>query len=63
VHSRRVLRLLERQHRPRTGYDGKVEQESYMKPPGRLRISLQVGYGEGPTIQDQGPRKLESQLN
>jgi len=59
----RIAELLERKHRPRTGYDGKVEQESYMRATRRLRISLQVGYGEGPTIQDQGTRKLESQLN
>jgi hypothetical protein len=59
----RIAELLERRHRPITRYDGKVEQESYMKPTGRLRVSLQVGYGEGPTFQDQGTRKLESQLN
>jgi hypothetical protein len=62
VHAR-MAELLERRHRPRTGYDGNIEQESYMKPTGRLRVSLQVGYGEGPTFQDQGKRKLESQLN
>jgi hypothetical protein len=59
----RIAELLERKHRPRTRYDGKVEQESYMRATGQLRISLQVEYGEGPTIQDQGTRKLESQLN
>ena len=55
----RIAELLERKHRARTRYDGKVEQESYMRATRRLRISLQVGYGEGPTIQDQGTRKLE----
>jgi hypothetical protein len=62
VHAR-IAELLERRHRPRTGYDGKVEQESYMEPTGRLRISLQVGYGEGPAFEDHGTRKLESELN
>jgi hypothetical protein len=59
----RIAELLERRHRPATRYDGKIEQESYMEPTGRLRVSLQVGYGEGPTFDDQGTRKLESQLN
>jgi hypothetical protein len=62
VHAR-ITELLERRHRPRTGYDGKIEKESYMQRTGRLRVSLQVGYGEGPTFDDQGTRKLESQLN
>jgi hypothetical protein len=59
----RIAELLERRHRPTTRYEGKVEQESYMELTGRLRISLQVGYGEGPTFEDKGTRKLESELN
>jgi hypothetical protein len=59
----RIAELLERRHRPSTRYDGTVEQESYMEPTGRLRISLQVGYGEGPAFEDHGTRKLESELN
>jgi hypothetical protein len=59
----RIAELLERRHRPRTSYDGKVERESYMERTDRLRISLHVGYGEGPAFQDQETRKLESQLN
>jgi hypothetical protein len=59
----RIAELLERRHRPSTRYDGKVEQESYMDPTGRLRISLQVGYGEGPAFHDLGTKKLESQIN
>ena len=28
-----------------------------------MRISLQVGYGEGPAFQDHGTQKLDAQLN
>jgi hypothetical protein len=59
----RMTEQLERKHRPRVGYDGKTEQESYMVPTGRLRISLQTGYPEGPTFEDQGTKRLESMLN
>jgi len=52
----RIAELLERRHRPRTSYDGKVERESYMERTDGLRISLHVGYGEGPAFQDQGTR-------
>lgn len=59
----RMTEQLEKKHRPRVGYDGKTEQESYMVPTGRLRISLQTGYPEGPTFEDQGTKELESMLN
>jgi hypothetical protein len=59
----RIAELLERRHRPRDGFDGIAERESYLEPTGRLRISLQVGYGEGPAFQDHGTQKLDAQLN
>jgi len=59
----RITEQLERKHRPRVGYDGKTEQESYMVPTGRLRISLQTGYPEGPTFEDKGTKRLESMLS
>jgi hypothetical protein len=59
----RIAEQLERKHRARVRYDGKTEQENYLVPTGRLRISLQVGYGEGPTFEDKGTKNLESMLN
>lgn len=59
----RITEQLEKKLRPRVRYDGKTEQESYMVPTGRLRISLQTGYPEGPTFEDQGTKRLESILN
>jgi len=49
--------------RPRTRYDGKVEQEKYFVPTGRLRIILQIDYRGGPIFEDRDSRPLESQLN
>jgi hypothetical protein len=49
--------------RPRTRYDGKVEQEKYYVPTGRLRVTLQIDYREGPVFEDRDSRPLESQLN
>ena len=54
---------LDPKFRPTTRYDGKVEQEKYLVPTGRLRITLQIDYREGPTIEDRDRRPLESQLN
>jgi hypothetical protein len=59
----RVTEPLESKTRPRTRYDGKVEQEKYYVPTGRLRITLQFGYREGPIFEDRTARPLESQLN
>ena len=59
----RVTEPLESKTRPVTRYDGKVEQEKYYLPTGRLRITLQIGYGEGPIVEDKDSRPLESQLN
>jgi hypothetical protein len=59
----RITEQLEKKHRPRVGYDGKTEQESYLVPTGRLRISLQTGYPEGPMFEDKGIKKLESMLS
>jgi hypothetical protein len=59
----RITEQLEKKHRPRVGHDGRTEQESYMVPTGRLRISLQIGYPEGPAFEDRGTKRLESLLN
>ena len=59
----RVTDELESKTRPRTGYDGKVEQEKYHVPTGRLRVTLQIDYREGPIFEDRDSRPLESQLN
>jgi hypothetical protein len=54
---------LARKTRPRTRHDGKVEQEEYYVPTGRLRITLQIDYRPGPAFEDREFRPLESQLN
>lgn len=59
----RLTEQLESKTRPRTGYDGKVEQQKYHEPTGRLRITLQIGYREGSSFEDRDSRPLESQLN
>jgi hypothetical protein len=59
----RLSEPLELKTRPRARYDGKVEQEKYYVPTGRLRITLQIDYREGPTFEDRDSRPLESQLN
>jgi hypothetical protein len=59
----RVTEPLESKTRPRTRYDGKVEQEKYHVPTGRLRVTLQIDYREGPVFEDRDSRPLESQLN
>lgn len=59
----RVTEPLDPKTRPRTRYDGKVEQEKYLVPTGRLRINLQIDYRTGPTFEDRNSRPLESQLN
>jgi hypothetical protein len=59
----RITEPLNPKTRPRTRYDGKVEQEKYFVPTGRLRIILQIDYRGGPTFEDRDSRPLESQLN
>jgi hypothetical protein len=59
----RLTEPLEVKTRPRTRYDGKIEQEKYSVPTGRLRITLQIDYREGPTFEDSDSRPLGSQLN
>jgi hypothetical protein len=59
----RVTEPLELKTRPRTRYDGKVEQEKYYVHTGRLRVTLQIDYREGPVFEDRDSRPLESQLN
>jgi len=59
----RLTEPLDPKTRPRTRYDGKVEQEKYYVPTGRLRATLQIDYREGPTFEDRDSRPLESQLN
>lgn len=59
----RLTEMLEKKTRPRKRYDGKVEQEEYEIPTGRLRITLQVDSREGPVFSDSDSRPLESQIN
>jgi hypothetical protein len=59
----RLTEQLDVRTRSRVSYDGKTEPENYNVPTGRLRISLQIGYGEGPAFEDKGSNKLESMLN
>lgn len=59
----RITEALEERTRARIRYDGKTEQEPYKVPTGRLRITLQTGYREGPSFEDRESRNLESQLN
>jgi hypothetical protein len=59
----RVTEPLESKTRPTTRYDGKVEQEKYYVPTGRLRVTLQIDCREGPVFEDLVSRPLESQLN
>jgi hypothetical protein len=58
----RVTEPLTPKTRPRTGYDGKIEQVKYFIPTGRLRITLHRGYSQGPAFEDRESRPLESQL-
>jgi hypothetical protein len=55
--------MLEDNTRPRVRYDGKTEKETYRVATGRLRISLQTGYRDGPSLGDSDSRTLEAQLN
>jgi hypothetical protein len=59
----RFTEHLEDRVRQRVGYDGKPEQERYKVPTGRIRLSLQIEYREGPTFEDKKAQGLESILN
>jgi hypothetical protein len=59
----RITELLDEKTRPEVRYDGKTEQQRYKVPTERLKISLQIGYGEGPSFEDHGTKRLESLLN
>lgn len=59
----RLAELLEQKTRPVKRYDGKVEQETYQVPTGRLRITLQYDYRDGPSFLDRESKPLEQQLN
>lgn len=50
----RVTEPLESKTRPRTRYDGKVEQEKYYVPTGRLRITLFAGDTAQALVVDLG---------
>ncbi len=59
----RIAEMLQDKSRPSVRYDGKTETETYHIPTGRLRLTLQTGYREGPSFEDRESRTLESQLN
>ena len=59
----RITELLQDKTRPSVGYDGTTETETYQVPTGRLRLTLQTGYREGPSFEDLESRALESQLD
>jgi hypothetical protein len=59
----RITELLQDKTRPSVRYDGKAETDTYQIPTGRLRLTLQTGYREGPSFEDRESRTLESQLN
>ncbi|HMN47396.1 MAG TPA: hypothetical protein PKE27_22665 [Povalibacter sp.] len=59
----RITEMLEDRTRPKVRYDGKTEQERYKVPTGRLRVTLQADYRQGPSFEDRDSNKLESQLN
>jgi len=59
----RLTEMLQDKTRPSIRYDGKTETETYQVPTGRLRLTLQTGYREGPSFEDRESHTLESQLN
>lgn len=59
----RLSELLEQKTRPIKRYNGQVEQETYQVPTGRLRITLQFDYRDGPSFLDRDSKPLEQQLN
>jgi len=59
----RLTEMLQDKTRPRARYDGKTETVTYQVPTGRLRLTLQTAYREGPSFEDRESHTLESQLN
>ena len=59
----RLTETLEDKTRPSVRFDGKAETQTYQIPTGRLRITLQTRYREGPSFEDRDSSRLESQLN
>ena len=61
----RISEDLDTKTRPHFRYDGKMkEQEKYTKyPAGRLRITIQSDWREGPYVADHGAATLENKLN
>ncbi len=59
----RITEMLETKTRPHKAFDGKIEQESYKRPTGRLRITLEDKYREGPFFEDREDQPLDDQLN
>jgi len=59
----RITEMLQNKTRQSVRYDGKTETETYQIPTGRLRLTLQTIYREGPIFEDRESRTLESQLN
>ena len=59
----RVAEDLDTKTRPRVRYDKSIEQEKYKVPTGRLRITVQTDWRDGPIVADHGKATLESKLN
>ncbi len=59
----RITEMLETKTRSRKAYHGKIEQETYKWPTGRLRITLEDNYREGPFFEDRESLPLQDQLN
>lgn len=58
----RITELLNDTTRPTVRYDGKMEQERYKEPTGRLRLTLSTDRTEGPVFEDGPSELLEDQL-
>lgn len=59
----RLAEQLEDKTRPEKRYDGTMEQQRYKVSTGRLRITLQTDYREGPQFTDTEESPLEERLN
>jgi hypothetical protein len=58
-----IIERLEPRQRTRIGYKSQKEMEKLCLPTGRLRISFQLDYREGPTIEDENNRAVDDSLN